>query len=140
MQLLTAFISGLLFGLGLITSQMVNPSKVLNFLDMTGQWDPSLIFVMAGAILVSFFAFKKAKHMQTSLIGENVSLPTQTKLDAQLIGGAIIFGIGWGLAGYCPGPVLVSLTYGYTQSFVFVLAMLLGMLVYEFSFGKKAKK
>lgn len=137
MHLLTALISGLLFGLGLIVSQMVNPDKVLNFLDVTGSWDPSLMFVMVGAIFVSFFAFKKAKNMRQTCIGETVVLPTQTKLDAQLIGGALIFGVGWGLAGYCPGPALVSLMYGYAQSFLFVIAMLFGMLVYELTFGRK---
>lgn len=138
MHLLTALISGLLFGLGLIASQMVNPTKVLNFLDITGNWDPSLMFVMVGAIAVSFFAFKKAKNMRQTCIGENIVLPTHTKLDAQLIGGALIFGVGWGLAGYCPGPALVSLMYGYAQSFVFVTAMLIGMLAYEFTLGGKS--
>lgn len=138
MNLLTALISGLLFGLGLIASQMVNPNKVLNFLDISGNWDPSLMLVMVGAIAVSFFAFKKAKNMRQTCIGENIVLPTQTKLDAQLIGGALIFGVGWGLAGYCPGPALVSLMYGYAQSIVFVIAMLFGMLVYEFAFGRKS--
>ncbi len=140
MNFFTAFIAGLLFGLGLIVSHMVNPAKVLKFLDVMGNWDPSLILVMIGAIFVSFFAFKKAGNMQKTMIGEPMALPTQTTLDAKLIAGALIFGVGWGLAGYCPGPALVSLIFGYTQSFVFVTAMLLGMLIYEFMYGNPFKK
>lgn len=140
MHFATAFIAGLLFGLGLILSQMVNPAKVIGFLDVMGNWDPSLIFVMVGAIFVSFFAFKQAKKMQKTVIGESVTLPTQTKIDAKLVIGALIFGVGWGLAGYCPGPALVSLVFCYTQSLVFVGAMLLGMLIYELTFGRLFKK
>lgn len=140
MHFATAFIAGLLFGLGLIISQMVNPAKVIGFLDVMGNWDPSLIFVMLGGIFVSFFAFKQAKKMQKTVIGESVTLPTQTKIDAKLVIGALIFGVGWGVAGYCPGPALVSLIFGYKQSFVFVGAMLLGMLIYELVFGNRLKK
>lgn len=135
----TAFVAGILFGLGLIVSQMVNPEKILNFLDIAGNWDPSLMFVMVGAIFVSFFAFKKAKILQKTVIGETVQLPTQNALDRKLISGALIFGVGWGLAGFCPGPALVSLVFGGTQAFVFVAAMLLGMLIFELTVNRQAK-
>lgn len=140
MSYVTALIAGLLFGIGLIVSQMVNPAKVLGFLDVAGNWDPSLMFVMIGAIFVSFFAFRKAKSLQKTVIGESVNLPTQSKIDAKLIAGASLFGIGWGLAGYCPGPALVSLMFGYQQSWIFVASMLAGMLMYEFTFGRQSKR
>lgn len=118
---LTAFLSGLLFGLGLLLSGMSDPAKVIGFLDVAGRWDPSLAFVMGGAILVGFFAFARARK-----------LPQRRDIDLRLVGGSIVFGIGWGLAGFCPGPALVDFGAGIDKATVFVVAMLAGMLLYRF--------
>ena len=123
-----AFLAGLVFGLGLILSGMGNPAKVQNFLDVFGTWDPSLALVMAGAIAVAIFAFTWAKRRKTSLLGEPMQLPTATALDGQLLTGAALFGIGWGLAGFCPGPALMNLSTGQGEVWLFVAAMLVGML------------
>ncbi len=131
MQIMMALIIGLIFGLGLIVSGMADPSKVLNFLDLAGDWDPSLAFVMGGAIIVGLFAFRFASRMQKSLLGEAMRLPTATNLDRRLIAGSLLFGIGWGLGGYCPGPALVSLTMGNPKSIIFIVAMLAGMMIFE---------
>lgn len=126
-----AFLSGLLFGLGLIISGMANPAKVLGFLDLAGKWDPSLIFVMCGAIAVGFFAFLYAGHRKTTLLGTELKLPTATKIDRRLVIGSILFGAGWGIAGFCPGPALVGLGMGLPKAILFVLAMLAGMGIFE---------
>lgn len=131
MQIVMALISGLLFGLGLILSGMTDPSKVLGFLDLTGNWDPSLAFVMGGAILVGSIAFRFAAGRPRALLGDVMHLPTATKIDRRLVVGGLIFGVGWGLAGYCPGPALASLAIGGVKPFVFVLAMLGGMVIFE---------
>ncbi|MDO9421029.1 MAG: YeeE/YedE family protein [Herminiimonas sp.] len=131
MQILIAFIAGLIFGLGLILSGMADPSKVLNFLDLSGDWDPSLAFVMGGAICVGVIAFHFAKKRQKSLLGDAMSLPTNTRIDRRLVLGSLVFGIGWGLAGYCPGPALVSLSSGNSKNIIFVIAMLAGMAMFE---------
>lgn len=123
----TALVAGLVFGLGLILSGMANPAKVLGFLDLAGRWDPSLAFVMAGAIAVGLVAFTAARGRAFSLLGEPMRMPTATQLDRRLIGGSTLFGIGWGIAGFCPGPALVALGMGETKAAVFVLAMLAGM-------------
>jgi uncharacterized membrane protein YedE/YeeE len=123
-----AFLAGLVFGLGLILSGMGNPAKVQNFLDVFGTWDPSLALVMAGAIAVAIFAFTWAKRRKTSLLGEPMQLPTATALDGKLLTGAALFGIGWGLAGFCPGPALMNLSTGQGEVWLFVAAMLVGML------------
>lgn len=123
----SAFIAGVVFGLGLLLSGMTNPSKVIGFLDVAGNWDPSLMFVMIGAIGVSFFAFRHAKNLTHSYIREEIKLPVLQQIDKPLILGAITFGIGWGLVGLCPGPALAVLTLGNDQVILFVLAMLLGM-------------
>lgn len=122
--MMVAFFAGLIFGLGLIISGMANPAKVLAFLDLTGKWDPSLMFAMAGAIGVGFFAFLWAKS-------RNTPLPAITRIDRRLIIGALMFGIGWGIAGFCPGPALVGLGMGLPKAFIFVGAMLGGMALYE---------
>ncbi|KAF0843351.1 hypothetical protein FNL37_0776 [Methylovorus glucosotrophus] len=129
MRLLTAFVSGLIFGLGLIISGMTNPAKVIGFLDIFGHWDPSLGLVMGGAILVGVFAFAYAKSRKTSLLGNTMQLPTSQEIDKKLLGGSLLFGIGWGLAGYCPGPAIASLLSDYTQPLIFTAAMLGGMWV-----------
>jgi uncharacterized membrane protein YedE/YeeE len=131
MNIATALLSGLVFGLGLIVSGMANPAKVLGFLDVSGAWDPSLAFVMAGAVGVGLLAFRVARGRHTSLIGAPMALPTQQTVDRRLIVGSVLFGIGWGIAGFCPGPALVALGFGATKAVVFVVAMLAGMLVFE---------
>jgi len=121
----------LIFGFGLIISGMANPAKVLAFLDLTGNWDPSLVFVMAGAILVAFFAFLYAGRRKTTLLGKEMKLPAFSKIDRRLVLGSILFGAGWGLAGFCPGPALVGLGMGAPKALLFVLAMLAGMVLFE---------
>jgi uncharacterized protein len=129
MNLAAAFAAGLVFGLGLIVSGMSDPGKVIGFLDITGRWDPSLAFVMAGAILVGFFAFLLAGRRARSFLGGAMHLPGREDIDRRLVGGSLVFGVGWGLAGFCPGPALVSLGGGYERAAVFVAAMLAGMLL-----------
>ena len=131
MQAVFALISGLVFGLGLILSGMANPAKVLAFLDLAGRWDPSLALVMAGAIAVALPAFAWAKRRKTSLLGTPLSLPASTTIDARLVGGGLLFGVGWGLAGFCPGPALVALGMGEAKALLFVVAMLAGMGGFE---------
>ena len=126
-----AFLAGLMFGLGLIVSGMANPAKVLGFLDITGNWDPSLVLVMAGAIAVSLVAFALARRRTMSALGLPMQVPSTRTIDARLIGGSVVFGIGWGLAGFCPGPAIVALGAGYAKAGVFVAAMLLGMGAFE---------
>jgi len=130
MTYFTSLFAGVLFGLGLIVSGMINPVKVQGFLDLAGAWDPSLMLVMAGAIAVGLFAFAAAKKRATTFIGEKIDLPTSTTIDLRLIGGSALFGIGWGLAGFCPGPALVGLGMGLPSALIFVAAMIAGMLLF----------
>lgn len=129
--IVSAFACGLLFGLGLIVSQMVNPQKVLGFLDIFGNWDPSLALVMGGAVAVSALGSIVAKSRGVPVLAPRLEIPTRRDFDPRLIGGAALFGIGWGLVGLCPGPALVGLTFGPWQVFVFVAAMVLGMAVFR---------
>ena len=138
MQRISEFLVGLIFGIGLILSGMTDPGKVIGFLDLFGNWDPSLAFVMGGAILVGVFAFAVAKKRTTSLLGGAMQLPTARHVDKRLIIGSLAFGAGWGLAGFCPGPALVSLGGGEVKAAVFVLAMLIGMLAFEVAERLKA--
>ncbi|MEH6435987.1 YeeE/YedE family protein [Massilia sp. DD77] len=131
MHILSAFIVGLAFGIGLIVSGMTDPSKVIGFLDLAGNWDPSLAFVMGGAILVGLFAFRIAGRRERSLLGEAMRLPTATRIDRRLVLGSLAFGAGWGLAGYCPGPALSSLATGGAKPLLFTAAMLAGMGLFE---------
>ena len=131
MFVLSALLSGLVFGLGLIVSGMANPAKVLGFLDLAGAWDPSLALVMGGAILVGFFAFSIAKKRTVSFIGAEMKLPTSSAIDRRLLIGSALFGAGWGVAGFCPGPGLVALGMGEPKALVFVAAMLTGMLIFS---------
>lgn len=131
MTLIASLLSGLVFGLGLIVSGMANPAKVLGFLDLAGAWDPSLALVMAGAIAVGLVAFGVAKGRTRSLLGAEMKLPTSRQIDRRLVGGSLLFGIGWGIAGYCPGPALVALGMGQLKAVVFVAAMLAGMALFE---------
>ena len=126
-----AFASGLLFGLGLVVSQMVDPAKVIGFLDIFGHWDPSLAFVMAGAVAVSAGGYAFVRRRGHPLLAPRLELPTRRDLDPRLIGGAALFGIGWGLAGLCPGPALVAMTFGPGEVVVFVAAMVAGMAIYH---------
>lgn len=137
MYLVTSLLAGLVFGLGLIISGMANPVKVLGFLDLAGRWDPSLAFVMAGAIAVGFFAFAVARTRARSFLGAEMKLTTARQIDRRLVMGGLLFGIGWGVAGFCPGPALVALGMGQSKAFVFVAAMLAGMGVFELMERKK---
>lgn len=128
---LSEFGVGLLFGLGLIVSGMTNPAKVIGFLNLSGNWDPSLAFVMGGAILVGVFAFAFARHRAKDFFGDAIQWPSSTAIDPRLVGGALLFGFGWGLAGFCPGPALVSMAAGVPKALAFVAAMLIGMFVFE---------
>ncbi|MEX3951253.1 DUF6691 family protein [Paraburkholderia sp. EG287B] len=130
MRKLSAFACGLLFGIGLLVSGMANPAKVLGFLDLAGNWDPSLAFVMAGAIAVAAPAFWLARKRASSLAGAPIQLPTSRRIDGRLIGGALLFGAGWGLAGFCPGPALVAAGGGQPRAWLFVAAMLAGMAIF----------
>lgn len=131
MQIFMALMVGLLFGIGLIVSGMTDPAKVIGFLDLAGSWDPSLAFVMGGAILVGVFAFGVARRRKRSLLGAPMRLPTATAIDRRLVLGSLAFGAGWGLAGYCPGPALASLASGGVKPLIFTLAMLAGMALFE---------
>lgn len=131
MRKLTALIAGLIFGLGLYLSGMTNPAKVLAFLDLAGDWDPSLALVMAGALAVSSVAFYFARRRQVSLLGAPLQIPTNRKIDRRLVLGSLLFGMGWAIAGLCPGPALALLLTGHWQAVVFTLAMLAGMLIFE---------
>lgn len=126
------FLVGLLFGWGLLLSGMTDPGKVQGFLDLFGAWDPSLALVMGGAIFVGFFAFALARKRTTTFVGGALHLPTGRDIDQPLVVGSLIFGAGWGLAGFCPGPGIVSMAAGQPKAAVFVVAMLAGMLVHKF--------
>lgn len=131
MKNIFAFIFGSLFSLGLMISGMSNPEKVLGFLDIFGQWDISLMFVMLGAIAVAFIPFQKAIKNPKTLFNEQIQLPTNTQIDQRLIAGAFIFGIGWGIAGICPAPALTLIGLGHFKALYFIVAMLFGMLIYR---------
>ena len=126
-----SFLAGLVFGTGLLLSGMVDPVKVQGFLDLTGAWDPSLVLVMAGAIAVGLVAFTLAGKRSRSLLGADMKLPLSRQIDRRLVGGSVVFGIGWGLAGVCPGPGLVALGMGQGKAVVFIAAMLVGMGLFE---------
>lgn len=128
---LSAFISGLIFSFGLLLSGMANPEKVLGFLDLFGAWDPSLALVMGGAIAVGLPAFAIARKRKTALLGDPINLPGKRTLDKRLLLGSLTFGVGWGLAGFCPGPGIVASGALEAGALVFVLAMVSGMLVFK---------
>ncbi len=140
MNIFFSWLIGLIFGIGLIIAGMTNPAKVLGFLDLTGVWDPSLAFVMAGGIAVASIGFFVAKKRTKSLIGLQLRFPTGKKIDRPLIIGGAIFGIGWGIAGICPGPALVLVGGGVFKGVVFVIAMLLGMALFEMFNRQKSKQ
>ena len=129
--ILSSYLIGLLFGLGLIVSRMIDPAKVLGFLDIFGAWDPSLALVMGGAVMVSTLGFLYARRRGAALLVSKLEIPTRNDLDARLVAGAALFGVGWGLVGICPGPALTILSLGQWQAFVFVAALLSGMALFR---------
>ena len=130
-----SLVSGLLFGLGLIAGGMTQPLKVKAFLDLFGAWDPSLALVMGGAIVVGLVAFAAARKRSLAFSGEPIEWPTLTRIDTRLLLGGVLFGVGWGIAGFCPGPALVALGSGFGPAAIFVAAMLAGMLVHDVLLG-----
>lgn len=136
----TALLAGLVFGLGLIVSGMANPAKVIGFLDLAGRWDPSLALVMAGAIGVGIIAFAVAHKRAETMLGVELKLPGTRHIDRRLVIGSTVFGIGWGIAGFCPGPGLVSLGMGNEKGILFVVAMVAGVALFEFSERRTAKR
>lgn len=131
MNIFLSFVSGLVFGIGLIVAGMANPAKVLAFLDLAGAWDPSLLLVMAGGIAVASLAFTLVRGRSASLLGLPLHLPRTRQLDRRLLGGSLLFGVGWGLAGICPGPALILLGAGLPEGVIFVAAMVTGMLMVD---------
>ena len=131
MKNILAFIFGGIFSVGLLFSGMANPQKVLGFLDIFGDWDPSLAFVMVGAIMVAFIPFQLAQRKPVTLFNEVIELPQNNQLDKKLISGAFIFGMGWGIAGICPAPSLTLIGLGYYDALYFIVAMLVGMLIHR---------
>lgn len=140
MFLFLSFFLGLLFGAGLCVSGMVNPFKVIGFLDIAGRWDASLALVMAGAAGVMFAAYRLKLKMRKPLCGDEFNMPSATQIDSPLVLGSAIFGIGWGLGGFCPGPAVVSLAFGLPKVYIFFSMMVVGMIIYEFIFLKRKKK
>jgi len=134
-----AFVAGLTFGLGLIVAGMADPAKILAFLDIAGTWDPSLLFVMAGAIAVGLVAFAVARRRTSSVLGLPMQLPTARAIDLRLVGGSLLFGVGWGLAGFCPGPAIVALGAGYGKAGAFIVAMLVGMAAVDLIERKRVR-
>jgi len=131
MKNIYSLLAGLIFGLGLIVSGMANPQKVIGFLNIFGRWDPSLAFVMGGAIFVGVFSFKYIVKREKTLLGGSLHLSNEKSINKRLIFGSLIFGLGWGVAGFCPGPALVSLGMGSLKGALFVIAMLAGMLLFK---------
>lgn len=136
MQYIIAIIAGLLFGAGLAASDMNNPERVQGFLDLFGNWDPSLMFVMVGALLLALPAFQIILRKRNSpILAKRFYLPTNIKIDKDLILGAVLFGMGWAIVGYCPGPAIAALGYGYTDAVIFVIAMMIGAKVHQWQKG-----
>lgn len=131
MSFVFAILSGLVFGIGLIASGMTDPAKVKGFLDLFGAWDPSLALVMGGAIAVGAVAFALARRRTTSWTGAHMEIPTSTVIDRRLLLGGVLFGAGWGIAGYCPGPAIVSASAGSMAALAFIAAMLVGMTIHD---------
>jgi len=136
MLVLSSLLAGLVFGLGLIVSGMADPAKVIGFLDLAGRWDPSLALVMGGAVGVGLVAFAVTRHRTVSLLGAPMKLPAARHVDRRLVLGSTLFGMGWGMAGFCPGPALVAMGMGEVKAAIFVAAMLAGMGVFELLEGR----
>ncbi len=139
-RVLIALISGIVFGVGLTVSEMVNPAKVLNFLDVFGTWDPSLILVMGGAVVTTFIGYQLVLRRQSPILSEAFQLPTSKDFDSRLVIGAILFGVGWGLVGFCPGPALSALILGGEPVVYLVLSMSVGMFLADQLFAPKVTK
>jgi len=139
MRKITALASGLLFSFGLIISDMVNPARVIAFLDIFGEWDPTLAFVMAGAIAAASIAWIIARPRKTAYFGGQIPPMPSQSVDAKLVSGSALFGIGWGLVGICPGPAIVALSFGKWEIAVFIIAMMAGMALYNFGLIKLPK-
>lgn len=137
LRILAALVSGLIFGLGLAISGMMNPAKVIGFLDVAGDWDPTLAFVMGGALLVTVPAYRAILKRRRPVLEDDFSLPTKKTLDAPLIGGSALFGVGWGLVGFCPGPAVAALGTGLAPVLAFVAAMLAGMALHAWLRGSQ---
>ncbi|WP_396589345.1 DUF6691 family protein [Bermanella sp. R86510] len=131
MYLIISIVSGLLFGAGLAASDMNNPERVQSFLDVAGAWDPSLMFVMIGALAVAIPGFQWAIRIGKPALSARFHTPNSSKIDKKLIGGAVLFGLGWALVGYCPGPAIAALSYGYTDVVIFVFAMMTGAKIHQ---------
>lgn len=128
MRLISVYLIGLIFGVGISVSGMANPAKVLNFFDVAGTWDPSLAFVMGGALIVTFFGYRMVLKRDEPLLASNFQLPTRRDFDLPLIGGSAVFGVGWGIAGFCPGGALPALGTGRSEVLIFVAALLAGII------------
>ena len=137
MALIASLLAGVVFGLGLIVSGMASPAKVLGFLDIAGAWDPSLAFVMVGAIAVGLIPFKIARQRTLSFLGEEMRGPGERRIDRRLIVGSMLFGAGWGVGGFCPAPSLIALGTGSPKAIVFAVAMLAGMAIFELMEGRR---
>jgi uncharacterized protein len=136
---IASLVTGTIFGAGLALSDMINPARVLGFLDLAGQWDPSLAFVMGGAIIPMVIAYSVSRRMRTPLFDKSFFIPENRVLDSRLLIGAALFGIGWGLVGFCPGPAIAGLVIGAWQPWLFVVAMLGGMLIHRIATTSRAK-
>jgi uncharacterized membrane protein YedE/YeeE len=137
-RVLASIFCGILFGVGLVVSDMVNPARVLAFLDVTGAWDPSLAFVMGGALIPSSVAYAIRRHRTRPTFDTQFNVPTSRTIDGRLVAGAVLFGLGWGLVGLCPGPAIASLATGRSEAILFTLAMLVGMFVYRVTASKRS--
>ncbi len=140
MKSASATLAGILFGAGLAISQMTNPNKVLSFLDLFGGWDPSLALVMGAALAVSALGYRVARNREASFLGEPFDLPVPSGIDRRLIAGAALFGIGWGLAGFCPGPAIAAIATGHLPVVIFVCAMVVGMLLFQYAETMRAHR
>jgi hypothetical protein len=138
MQSIAAGVLGVVFGAGLAIAGMTNPAKVLAFLDVFGRWDPTLAFVMGSALAVSALGFALARRSPRPWLGEVFAIPTRSDIDVELIGGAALFGVGWGLVGLCPGPAIASLSRGSGEIYVFAAAMIAGVALHRFTVGRKS--
>ncbi len=132
LKILASLFAGTLFGVGLTVSQMVNPAKIIGFLDIAGDWDPTLAFVMAGGLIAAIPGYYLARKRGEPFLGGVLRIPTSRTVDAKLIIGSLIFGVGWAISGLCPGPAIAGLSVGGTQSFIFAAAMAVGMIAFRF--------
>ncbi len=138
MRIVLTYLTGMVFGLGITVSGMINPAKVVNFFDVLGTWDPSLAFVMAGAVAVTFLGYRLAMRRPAPLLADSFHLPANQRVDRRLLGGAAIFGVGWGIAGCCPGAALPALGTGRIEVFIFVAALIAGIIIARWLLSRSA--